>query len=304
MSDTDKDVKEQTVEEKLEAAVASSTTETVVEETPVDVEETPEGKRIPYERFKEVNQAFKDSKASGDLLTEQLAEQNDKLVRMAELLELKEQDVQTLNEIKGFVNDPAMKDHVVAIDNKLKGIEEAVEAGDLDPDEAQDQTRELLEQTREEIADVQATASAESLVARADIIADKLLAQLPEEYNEQDRTVIQDLWTEKMDWDAAVADPDALSDILSEGFQETLTRYGTPRGALFTGEEVIELTPEPATPVQTPDEELAELMGRPWGAVKTETSASGKTTVTPELSDEEFNAALKGLIVQAHDKDR
>ena len=300
MSDTDKDVNTQTVEEKLEAAVASSTTETVVEETPADVEETPEGKRIPYERFKEVNTALKDSKESGDLLTQQLAEQNDKLVRMAELLELKEQDVQTLNEIKGFVNDPDMEEHVRAIDNKLKGIEAEVEAGDLDPDEAQDRTRELLEQTREEIADVQATASAEALVARADVIADKLLAQLPEEYNEQDRSVIQDLWTEKMDWDAAVADPDSLSDILSEGFQETLNRYGTPRGALFTGEEVVELTPESATPVQTPDEELAELMGRPWGEVKTETSAAGRTTVTPTESDDEFNAALAGLIKQAH----
>ena len=303
MSDTEKDVNAQSVEEKLEAAVASSTTETVVEETPEVDEDGKESKTVPYPRFKEVNTALKDSKASGDLLTEQLAEQNDKLVRMAELLELKEQDVQTLNEIKSFVNDPDMADHVYAIDNKLKGIETAVESGDLDPDEAHDRTQELLEQTREEIADVQATASAEALVARADVIADKLLAQLPEEYNEADRSVIQDLWTEKMDWDAAVKDPDSLSDILSEGFQETLTRYGTPRGALFTGEEVQELTPEPATNVQTPDEELAELMGRPWGEVNTETSKAGRTTVTPVESDEEFNAALSSLIKQAHQKD-
>ena len=303
MSDTDKDVNTPTVEEKLEAAVASSTTETVVEETPADVEETPEGKRIPYERFKEVNTALKDSKASGDLLTEQVAEQADRLLRMAELLELKEQDVQTLNEIKSFVNDPEMADHVRAIDNKLKGIETAVESGDLDPEEAQDRTRELLEQTREEIADVQNTVNAEALVARAEVIAEKLLAQLPEEYNEQDRTVIQDLWTEKMDWDRAVADPDSLSDILSEGFQETLTRYGTPRGALFTGEEVQELTPEPATPVQTPDEELAELMGRPWGATK-EVEERGVTKVVAEIPDDEFDAALAGLIRQAHGKDR
>ena len=300
MSDTETDVNEQTVEEKLEAAVASSNTETVEEETTEEVVEGTESKTIPYKRFSEVNTKLKDAKESGDLLQIQIAEQNDKLVRMAELLELKEQDVQTLNEIKSFVNDPDMADHVYAIDNKLKGIETEVESGDLDPDEAQDRTRELLEQTREEIADVQATASAEALVARADVIADKLLAQLPEEYNEQDRTVIQDLWTEKMDWDAAVADPDSLSDILSEGFQETLNRYGTPRGALFTGEEVQELTPEPVTETLTPEQELEALMDQNWGAVKTETSASGKTTLIPEKSDDEFNDAIAGLIRKAH----
>ena len=300
MSDTEKDVNAQAVEEKLQAAVTSSTTETVEEETTEEVVEEDKDQRVPYKRFSEVNSALKESKESGDLLTQQLAEQNDKLVRMAELLELKEQDVQTLNEIKSFVNDPAMSEHVIAIDNKLKGIEEEVESGDLDPDEAQDRTRELLEQTREEIADVQATASAEALVARADVIADKLLAQLPEEYNEQDRSVIQDLWTEKMDWDAAVADPDALSDILSEGFQDTLNRYGTPRGALFTGEEVQELTPEPATEAPTPEQELEALMDQPWGKVKTETSASGKTTLVPEKTDSEFNDAIAGLIRKAH----
>ena len=211
---------------------------------------------------------------------------------MAELLELKEQDVQSLNEIKSFVNDPAMADHVYAIDNKLKGIEAEVESGETTPDQAMDRTRELLETTREEIADVQATAQAEALVARADVIADKLLAQLPEEYNEQDRSVIQDLWTDKMDWDRAVANPDALSDILSEGFQDTLNRYGTPRGALFTGEEVEELTPEPATEPASPEEKLAELMDQNWGSVKETDLGDGRTTVQAEKSDDEFNAAM------------
>jgi hypothetical protein len=298
MSDTEqKDVNAQTVEEKLEAAVGSSDTGTVEEETEEVVEE---GKTIPYKRFTEVNSAYKESKESQDLLTQQLAEQNDKLVRMAELLELKEQDVQTLNEIKSFVNDPAMADHVYAIDNKLKGIEAEVEAGETTPDQAMDRTRELLESTREEIADVQATAQAEALVARADVIADKLLAQLPEEYNEQDRNVIQDLWTDKMDWGKAVNNPDALTDILTEGLQETLTRYGTPRGSLFTGEEVEELTPEPATEPTSPEEKLAELMDQNWGGVKETDLGDGRTSVAAEKSDDEFNAAMAEIIRKAH----
>lgn len=298
MSDTEQDVNEQSVEEKLVAAVNSSDTETVEEE--VSEEAVGSDKRVPYERFKEVNSAYKESKESQDLLTRQLAEQSDKLVRMAELLEAKEQDVQTLNEIKSFVNDPAMKEHVVAIDNKLRGIEEAVEDGDLTPDQAQEYTRELLSQTREEIADVRATAQAEALVSRADVIADKLLAQLPEEYNEQDRAVIQDLWTDKMDWDRAVAHPDSLSDILSEGLQEVVNRYGTPRGALFTGEEVEELTPEPATQPLTPEEELAALMDQNWGGINETDLGNGKTAVQAEKSDDEFNAAMASIIRKAH----
>jgi len=193
-----------------------------------------------------------------------------------------------------------MSAHIIAIDNRLKGIEAEVEAGETTPEDALDRTRALLEQTREEIADVQATAAAENLVARADIIADKLLAQLPEEYNEQDRNVIQSLWTDKMDWDAAVANPDTLSDILTEGFQQTLNLYGTPRGALFTGEEVQELTPEQAELPLTPEEELEGLMNQNWGVTSEKDLGNGRTAVVAEKSDEDFNDALASIIRKAN----
>jgi DNA gyrase/topoisomerase IV subunit A len=193
-----------------------------------------------------------------------------------------------------------MEAHVRAIDNKLKGIEQEVTSGESTPDEAQAKTRELIEETRTEMADIQATASAEALVGRADVIADKLLAQLPETYTEQDRNVVQALWTEKMDWDRAVASPDELSEQLTEGFQEALDTYGVPRGALFTVEEVEELTPDAATATQTPEQELEELMEKPWGGVVTEELEGGRTQVSAELSDDEFNDALAGIIRKAH----
>jgi hypothetical protein len=302
------DVKTQTAEEKLEAAVKASGTGTETEtekEVEAKVEEKEEegkGKtdnRIPYERFTEVNTALKESKVSQDLLTQQLAESNEKLVSMAELLTQKDDDVQTLNEIKSFVNDPEMADHIIAIDNKLKGIEQEVETGDSTPDEALTKTREVLEQTREEVVDIRNQASAEALVSRADIIADKLLAQLPDTYNEQDRDIVQALWTEKMDWDRAVANPDDIADQLTEGLQTALDTYGVPRGALFTVEEVEELTPE-RTAVKTPDEELADLLDQDWGGVKTEELDSGKTKTTLEKSDDEFSAAMASIIRKAH----
>ena len=311
MSTENKDEKTSAVEDKLKAAVAASNTEPEDKSTKDETVEAEEEKgeseekgksehRIPKPRFDEVNTKYKEAAASNDLLTQQLAESQQKLVKMAELMEERDDDVQTLNEIKSFVNDPAMKEHVYAIDAKLKGIEQEVEKGESTPDEAQAKTRELIEDTRKEMADIQATASAEALVGRADVIADKLLAQLPDTYTEQDRTVVQALWTEKMDWDRAVADPDDLSAQLTEGFQEALDTYGTPRGALFTVEEVEELTPEAANAAKTPEQELAEVMDKPWGEVVTEELEGGRTKVTPKLSDDEFNADVASIIRAAN----
>ena len=307
MSTENKDGNTSTVEDKLKAAVEASNAETVketIEEEPVE-EVVVDGKtehRIPKKRFDEVNTKFKEAVASNDLLTQQVADSQSELVKMAELLGQRDDDVQTLNEIKSFVNDPKMKEHVVAIDNRLKGIEQEVESGESTPDEAQAKTRELIEETRTEMADIQATASAEALVGRADVIAAQLLAQLPETYNEQDRSIVQALWTEGMNWDQAVESPDNLSEQLTEGFQEALDKYGVPRGALFTVEEVEELTPEATAGVKTPEQELAELMDRPWGGVVTEELEGGKTKVTPELSDDEFNDSLASIIRKANNR--
>ena len=307
MSTENKDGNTSSVEDKLKAAVAASSTEVVeetVEEEPVE-EVVVNGKtehRIPKKRFDEVNTKFKEATVSNDLLTQQVAEAQAQVVKMAELLESKDGDVQTLNEIKGFVNDPAMKEHVVAIDNKLRGIEQEVITGESTPDEAQVKTRELLDSTREEMADIRDTANAEALVGRADIIAEKLLAQLPDTYTDQDREIVQALWTEKMNWDQAVNDPDNLNQQLTDGFQVALDTYGVPRGALFTVEEVEELTPEATAETKTPEQALADLMGENWGAVKTETSESGKTTVTPEKSDDEFNDAMADIIRKANNR--
>ena len=287
------------VEDKLAAAAAaeSSTTEEV--ETSTTEEETQEEEkgenRIPQKRFNEVNSALKEAREAQEETVTKLAESNEKLVRMAELLEAKDGDVQTLNEIKSYINDPDMKVHVEAIDAKLRGLEEEVETGETSPEDALAKTHKLLEQTREEMADAQATSQAEQLVVKADVIADKLLAQLPEEYNEEDRNVITDLWTNDMDWDAAVANPDQLSDILTKGFQNTIDRYGTPRGSLVSTEEAEETTNEAET-AQTPEQELEAVMKQPWGAIKETDIGGGRVRVDAELSDDDFNAAMAKII--------
>ena len=298
MDDKETDVKEGelSVEEKLALAAESSTPETVEEVTTEEVEDEEKGgeNRIPQKRFNEVNTALKESRAAVEAGQTQLAESQEKLVRMSELLEKKDEAVTTLNEIKSFVNDPKMKDHVLAIDARLRGIEEEVESGDIKPDEALTRAQALLEETREEVADSHADMQTDALIQRADIIAEQLLNALPREYNEADRTVLEDLFTNNVKWDEAVADPDHLSEILTKGFQETIDKYGVPRGALFTGNEVEELIPDEATNL-TPEQELEKEMDQDWGAVK-EVEVNGVMKSVAELSDTEFNALQAKII--------
>ncbi len=296
MEDESTDVNDLSVEEKLALAAGSSTTETVTEEVTEEVEgEEKSGEnRVPQKRFNEVNTALKESRAATEASQAQLAESQDKLVRMAELLEKKDDDVNTLNDIKSFINDPLMKDHVLAIDAKLRGIEQEVEAGDIKPDEALTRAQELLEETREEVADTHADMQTDALIQRSDIIAEQLLNALPREYNDSDRAVLEDLFTNNVDWDAAVADPDHLSETLTKGFQETIDKYGVPRGALFTGNEVEELIPDETTNL-TPEQELQAEMDLDWGAVK-EVEVNGVTKTVAELTDAEFNALQAKII--------
>ena len=306
------DVNEPTLEERLEqAATESSIVEEVdnmtdeevlaeaaqVEEDEAQADAEAKGEnRIPQSRFNEVNNALKEIREAEAEARDQLAESNDKLVRMAELLETKEADVQTLNEIKSFVNDPDMADHVYAIDARLKGIEVAVDKGEIEPEDALNETRALLETAQEEMRDTQASIQTDQLVGKVDQIAERLLQALPEEYNADDLSVINDLFTEKVNWDALVETPDRLAEILTEGFQETIDRYGMPRGALFEADEVEAITEDNVADEQTPEEELLELMKLPWGEIRETEIDDEHVLVEPEMSDDDFNNVLAQTI--------
>jgi hypothetical protein len=301
----EKDVEETSVTDLLtEAKAESSTTETEAKEaekSTVAAEKSGDN-RIPYKRFVEVNDALKEEKATGVEARAQLIEAQTSLVDLQKLLAASADDVQTLNEIKSYANDPTMEAHVRAIDNRLKGISDEVESGESTPEEALEKTRQLLSEAKEEVLDVKADVQAEGLTTKADIIYDKLLDALPEEYNEQDRNTVSDLMAAKMDeqgWDKAIADPDNLSTILTEQFQETLNRYGTPRGALLTKEEVDESTTEVVTEA-TPEQEVADILGKDWGEVKEVTTKSGTVTKEPVYNDAAFTANLTTLLKHAN----
>jgi len=306
------DVKEEpTLEERLEAAAAESSIVAEVEdmtdeEVAAELErieaDQPEN-RVPQSRFNEVNSALRELRETEAEMREQLIESQDKLIRMQELLEARSADVATLNEIKSFINDPDMKDHVLAIDAKLRGVELELEHGTIEPEDAVLRTQAMLEEARMELRDTQADIQADQLISKADSIAERLLSALPEEYNYDDRNIINELFTDRVDWDAAVAYPDHLAEILTQGFQDAIDRYGTPRGALFDTEEVDLLTEDVATG-PTPEEELEALMDLPWGDIRETDLGDGNVLLEPEMSDDDFNAVLAKAIRVSHGRDR
>lgn len=300
MENETQDVNGLTVEEKLERAAAASSPKATVEDT-TNVAADTEDNRVPYKRFAEVNSALKEVRASESEAREALLASQDRLVKMAELLQAKEDDVRTLNEIKSYVNDPIMKDHVLAIDARLKGIELEVKTGETTPTDGLAKAQALIEKTRDEVLDTKADLQADALIQKADSIADKLLASLPKEYNEQDRSIISDLFTEKVNWDAAVANPDQLSAILTQGFQATIDRYGVPRGAMFSTDEVKEFMPDPADAPMTPEQELEAILGMEWGKT-VDVETKGGTKPMPELSDEAFSDAMAHIIRRANSR--
>ena len=286
---------EAALEGKSEESSTSETesktaTETVVE-TGTDKTTGKVENRIPQSRLNEVITARDNATGRAENAEEQLAESTKALATMTELLDSKTADSETLEAIKGYIHDPDLKEHVEAIDRALRGVEQEVEQGEITPEQATDKNRALIDQIRNETQDALADQAADALVGRADLLADRLLGELPEEYTEQDRAVIGDLWADKVDWEAAAQNPDNLPEILHKSFQETIDRFGAPRGGLIQGDtEDSETATVSLAP--TPEEELATLMSREYGAVTKGESLSGKATFTPDVSDADITADM------------
>ncbi len=268
---------------------SKTATETVVE-TATDKTAGKDENRIPQSRLNEVIETRNAAQTALSERDLELAESNKALATMTELLESKTADSETLEAIKGYIHDPELKEHVEAIDRALRGVEVEVEQGDITPEQAADKNKVLIDQIRSETQDALADQAAEALIGRADIAADKLLGELPKEYTDQDRSIIGDLWADKVDWESAAQNPDNLQEILHTSFQEVIDRFGAPRGGVIQGTEDSETETVALAP--TPEQELATLMEKDYGAVTEGKSASGKATFNPDVSDADFTKAM------------
>lgn len=267
--------------------VESSPTDTVGKST-TDVKTTKEIGGIPKVRFDEVNERMKTAEAEVTQLRNKLQESITSTNKMTEMLEVRQRDSDVLARIRELADDPKYSDAVMALDRKLKGIEDEVDEGDKSPEQGAKETKALIEKTRNELTDMVADQRADLILARADNLAERFLSNLPAEYTEQDKTVLARIWVDEVNWDLIDKNPSALESEISESFQRSVDVYGTPRGA-YIDPNSVEFVDETQTAEPDPVEELRALVGKNWGEVKS--SDTKKGIFEPTFSDEEFAAA-------------
>lgn len=247
---------------------------------------------VPMERFSKVvkqkNEALEQLKA----LEEKFKTASTRETQLTARLEALETDSKIVQAIRDLAQDQKYRSHVEIIDKALQGVEteaeavkEAEEKGDGKALKAAE--KRFLERSAQ-LEDIIADQHAESLLNEARSFATKVLARLPEEYTDEDRSVISKLWTQRVDWDyieenGAEAIPGALNSSLALVIKE----YGTPRGALVakTTKEIEARVPE-AKQV-SPAERAKGILETNWAELK-----DGK----PVHSDDEFAKNLGALL--------
>lgn len=278
---------------KLEEMLAGKETESSAVETSGEKETTEaKGKAtgkgaIPYERFQEVVGQRNEYAEKVKAVEAQSHEDRTSLTKLAAMLEEKEKDTSLLNDIRALAIDPKYRDALELIDKGLRGVEEEVEAGETTPEKASVETRKLIAK-QEAIEDSIADQRAELIIQRADLLADKWLDSLPEEYTDADRKVIANLWTNSVDWNNVENNPNQLDSILAETFQESINTFGVPRGKLIDPDDV-EFVEETTDEAVDPMEQLSTLFkDKQYGAMKTVKTHGGKEISMPAVSDDDF----------------
>jgi len=288
---------EEAVSGKAASAPAEPETTEVKPDTQVaEVTSTDEGKDekgpVPYDRFAQVNSEKNTALSEIETLQKQIEEfeAKDKTVQSQLDELLKERDV--LERVRDLANDDRYKDHVLAIDQALKGIEDIeddLEDGEIDDEEAEAQIEDLLAEQREELDDVLATDRAERLLDQAHQVAGTMLDNLPDRYTDVDKEVISEMWTSRVDWDSIEDDSSELRPALVEGLKTTLEEYGPPRGELQHQLEEANTGSSGQTQTQSNEEVVQGLLDRDWSKVNV--AEDGKV-LGPEHSDTDFAAAL------------
>ena len=244
---------------------------------------------VPYARFKDVNDEKNDFRSKWEQSAEKLETYQGKISEQEDLL----------NRIRGMAMDPNLRPHVEVIDNALQGyMPEDLEEEEVDETETQTvegkqpigmtsrEVRELLEEQRSELEDSQLDQRAEYLYQQATNVAAEYLDQLPEEYTDEHKNILGEVWNNRVDWNRIEQDPGVLHDELASTLTELLDEF--PIGstsALQTSEAIENIAPP------TSEERVQTLLNTEnLGAV----GEDGK----PVVGDDDF-ASLLGEAMRA-----
>jgi len=255
---------------------------------------------IPKARFNEVIQARNERDQQITELNAKVKESDATLARLTKMLEGSQTAVQTLNDLRNLANDPKHRPHVEYLHRVLTGeeVEEELPA-DATPQQKEDRRIQELTRAQEQLQASIVDQRADQIIARADLLADKWLEALPDEYTAEDRNAVAHLWTSRVDWNSIEGNPSGLEKFLADSFQDTLNIYGVPRGYMFTQEQVEELKKQQpageAAKVLSPEEELGQLFAsKNYSGFKGsgKKNSAGAEIMLPEVSEDDFAADL------------
>lgn len=247
-------------------------------------------KTVPYERLSQVvkqkNEVTERLKSLEDQFKSVSAREDQLRTRLGEV----EQDAQILDAIKNLAQDDKYRDHVVAIDKALQGIEDEIETAEQTGDQkAESSAVKRFEQKTAELENLIADQKADQLWNEAAGLANQMLAALPEDYTDEDRAVIGKLWTPRVDWSGIEEQgSDAIPNALNSSLADVIKEYGTPRGALVakTTKDIESRIPEAKQ--LSPQDAIKGLLEKDWAA----TDEDGKATV----SDDEFSRGMAEML--------
>jgi hypothetical protein len=259
----------------------------------------PDGDWIPKARLNEVISARNEQAEEAKTWKAKAAESDKSIANLTAMLASAQKSQETINDLRQLANDPVHGPHVRYLHSVLIGEPIEFEGSEPLPENATPEQKEEhrlteIQRAQEELAASLEDQKSDAIVQRADLIADRWLEALPDEYTAEDRNAVAHLWTSRVDWKTVQNNPAALEQVLTDSFQDTLNIYGPPRGALFTPEQVEELKQKPSgeTPMAlTPEEELGQLFAsKNYGSFKStgKKNFAGTEIMAPEVSDDDF----------------
>jgi hypothetical protein len=271
------------------------------QETELDASEEKEAKAKTESKSKSAQVRIRELVDKSKTLQEQLEEVNSvvgerdtEIGKLVDLLEMKENDSKIIQRINELHTNPQFKDKIEELDyilrtGKLPEKEDATEKSE-DSDKKIDEGKLLknLEETREALEERIADQEAEIILGKADILADRYIEELPDEYNDDDKRLLRELLTDRINWEAIEENPDVLPEAFAEGFQAALNHYGQPKG----------FVPEPDETDESENREvtLEDLQSKDWGRLREITTPDGKVLKVPAVNDDQFTNVLAEVI--------
>jgi hypothetical protein len=201
-----------------------------------------------------------------------------------------EKDSQVVDAIKNLYQDEKYRPHVQAIDNALRGIDEEVVVAKEEGDPAAVSAAEKrFDEKTEQLEGLLADQRADNLWDKAKGLAKEMLEALPEQYTDNDRETLADLWKSRVDWDGIEkGGAETIPAHLNKSLAEVIRKYGTPRGAIAakTTEEIESRVPE--AKIVSDEDKVKDILDKNWA----ELDKDGK----PLMSQEDFDAGMADLL--------